>query len=144
MAPGGLAPYGFWVNEDYGVEGNEQGLQKAVENAFYQMDEEYGSPLKMYFLKNEDYAKKYYNDFKLQNLGPVVDEYDFPNGQIAFGQTMDKTGAFIVFRKGTVVYYIMPFDNEEYKESSKFMDLLGIDFEFPAHEDLWKGALEKN
>ena len=138
MAPGGLAPYGFWVNEDYGVEGNEQGLQKALESGFSEMREKYAGPLKIYLLKNEDYAKKYYNDFKLQTLGPVVDEYDFSNGQIAFGQAANKETSFIVFRKGTVVYYVMPVTIEEYKNASKLMNLLDIDFEFPDFDDLWK------
>ena len=144
VAPGGLAPYGFWVEEDYGVEGNEKGLQKRMESALPKFNEDYGGTLKIHLLKNEDYAKKFYNDFKLQTLGPVVDEYDFQNGQITFGQPMDKTGAFIVFRKGTVVYYVLALDNEKYKDANNLMDLLDIDFEFPAHEDLWKGALEKN
>lgn len=143
MYPGGLAPYGFWVEEDYGVEGNEDGLQKKLQDGMPQFLEEYGGTLDMYFFKNEDYAKKFYNDFKLQTLGPVVDEYDFPNGQIAFGQTMDKTGAFTVFRKGTIVYYILPMDNEKYNDLNNLMDLLDIDYKVPDHEDLWQGYLNK-
>lgn len=138
MSPGGLAPYGFWVNQDNGVEGDENGLQKELESGLGEISDNYGGPLKMYFLKNEDYAKKYYNDFKLQTLGPVVDEYDFPNGQIAFGQADSKQGSFIVFRKGTVVYYVMPVSKKEYKDASKLMDLLDIDYEFPKFDDLWK------
>lgn len=142
MSPGGLAPYGFWVEEDYGVEGNEDGLQKKLQDGMSEFLEEYGGTLDIYFFKNEDYAKKFYNDFKLQTLGPVVDEYDFPNGQIAFGQSDDKTGAFTVFRKGTIVYYVLAVDNERYKDLNNLMDLLDIDYKVPAHEDLWKGMLE--
>lgn len=56
---------------------------------------------------------------------------------------MDKTGAFTVFRKGTIVYYILPMDNEKYNDLNNLMDLLDIDYKVPDHEDLWQGYLNK-
>ena len=92
---------------------------------------------------NEDYAKEKYLAFK-NEFGIYADEYEFNGGKITFGETYEGTGAFIYVLKGTVVYKFVPTSNEAYEKSEGFMDLLGIDFEFPAHEDLWKGALEKN
>ena len=140
--PGGDFPYGF-KTEDYGVEGNEEGIQKYMETVTWAVSDNFGANLKIYYMINEDYAKEKYLAFK-NSMGAYADEYEFEGGKITFGATSTDVGAFIYVLKGTVVYKFVPTSNEAYEKSEGFMDLLGIDFEFPAHEDLWKGALEKN
>ena len=140
--PGGRRPYGF-KTEDYGKEGNKEGIQKEMESVTLYILDNFGCQLKLYYMINEDYAKEKYKS--LQNSFPApYDEFEFDGGKIAFGKPYGGVGAYIVVLKGTVIYEFLPVDNESYEKSEKFMDLLGIDFEFPAHEDLWKGALEKN
>ena len=140
--PNGRNPYGFKI-EDYGKDGNKEGIQKEMESVTWEVLKNFGSQLKIYYMINEDYAKEKY--INLQNAFPApYDEFEFDGGKIAFGETFESTGAYIVVLKGTVVYEFLAKTNEDYEKSEGFMDLLGIDFEFPDHEDLWKGALEKN
>lgn len=141
-SPSGRRPYGF-KTEDYGKEGNKEGIQKEMQSVTYAISDNFGCDLTIYYMINEDYAKEKYMSFK-NSFGVYVDEYEFNGGKIAFGATSDDTGAFIYVLNGTVIYEFVPTTNEEYEKSEGFMDLLGIDFEFPDHEDLWQGALEKN
>ena len=140
--PGGDFPYGF-ETKDYGVEGNEEGIQKYTESVNGDVRKNFGCQLKTYYMINEDYAKEEYTN--LQNSFPApYDKFEIDGGEIAIGEPYGSVGAYIVVRQGTVVYKFAPFTNEAYEKSKGFMDLLGINFEFPDHEDLWKGALEKN
>lgn len=139
--PGGEYPHGFDV-EDYGENGNEEGVQKEMISMTWEMSNNFGCDLKMYYMINEDYAKEKY--INLQNSFPApYDEFEFDGGKIAFGKLDGGAGAYIVVLKGTVIYDFLAVDNEHYEKAEGFMDLLGIDFEFPAHEDLWQGALNK-
>ena len=140
-SPSGERPYGFKI-QDFGKEGNNQGVQKEMESVSWEVSDNFGSDLKIYYMINEDYAKEKYKS--LQNAFPApYDEFSFNGGKIAFGETYESVGAYIVVLKGTVVYKFLPKTNEDYKKSEGFMDLLGIDFEFPAHEDLWQGKLNQ-
>ena len=139
--PGGKYPYGFYV-EDYGKEGNDEGIQKYMQSMTWEIKNNFGCDLEMYYMINEDYAKEKY--INLQNSFPApYDKFKIDGGEIAIGEPYGSVGAYIVVLQGTVVYEIAPFDNEDYAKSGNFMDLLGIDFEFPAHEDLWQGYLNK-
>ena len=139
--PNGEYPYGFYT-EDYGKEGNDEGVQKYMQSMTWEIKNNFGSDLEMYYMINEDYAKEKY--INLQNGFPApYDKFEIDGGKIAFGKLDGGAGAYIVVLKGTVIYEFLAVDNEHYEKAEGFMDLLGINFEFPAHEDLWQGALNK-
>ena len=80
--PGGDYPYGF-KTEDYGVEGNEEGVQKCMETVRWAVSDNFGSNLKIYYMINEDYAKEKY--INLQNSFPApYDEFEFDGGEIFY------------------------------------------------------------
>ena len=140
-SPNGERPYGFKI-QDYGKNGNSEGIQKEIESVSNEIPSNFGADLTMYYMINEDYAKEKYE--KLQNSFPApYDKFKIDGGEIAIGEPYGSVGAYIVVRQGTVVYKFAPFTNEDYEKSKGFMDLLGIDFELPDHEDLWQGALNK-
>lgn len=137
MKPGGKCAYGFYT-ETYGEEGNEKGILKQMVNGRDAFLEKYGNDLRIYYMKNEDYAIEFYNNTK-NSFGSVVKEHSFDNGKIAFGKYDIGGGANIVFRNGTIVYHAMTASQEEYEKASKMMELFNIDYNFPEYKNLWHG-----
>ena len=137
MKPGGEYAYGFYT-EDYGEEGNKDGVLKSLTNALSDFKEKYGNDLKIYYMKNEDYAKEFYNNTR-NSFGSVVEEHSFENGNIAFGKYDIGGGANIVFRKGTVVYHAITSSKSTYEKASQMMELFDIDYKFPEYKTLWHG-----
>lgn len=137
MKPGGKCAYGFY-SEAYGEEGNEKGIIKQFVNGRQAFLEKYGNDLRIYYMKNEDYAKEFYNNTR-NSFGSVVEEHSFENGKIAFGKYDIGGGANIVFRKDTIVYHALTSTKEEYEKASQMMELFNIDYKFPEYKTLWHG-----
>lgn len=137
MKPGGKCAYGFYT-ETYGEEGNEKGILKQMVNGRDAFLEKYGNDLRIYYMKNEDYAIEFYNNTK-NSFGSVIEEHSFDNGKIAFGKYDIGGGANIVFRKGTVVYHAITSSKSAYEKASQMMELFDIDYKFPEYKTLWHG-----
>ncbi|MBS5371322.1 MAG: hypothetical protein KHY19_17890 [Coprobacillus cateniformis] len=134
--PDGEFPNGFKVT-DYGSEGKD-GVLKEMDDVLNTLYEpQYGATIHILYMKNEDYAKEKYASMKGSYLGSYAKEYDTKNGKVAFAQSSDYQGGFVLVREGTVIYYGMSSENKNFNRLQKWFDLIGVDFKFTSVDEIF-------
>lgn len=135
-APDGEYPYGFQVWEDNGKEG-KNGVLKMMETVSSAYSINYGLDFKVYFMKNEDYAKEQYIGIKNGDSGANSFRKEFEGNNCKVTIARDYSTDLMLFyvKHGTTVYRMDGF-SENYSKMQPLFDALKIDFKLPPLEEL--------